>query len=157
VRSLQAQRGCPVTRPMLAGEFLKRVLVPKVRPKARFMAIEPIPKASEKLQQIARQTETASAQAALQRKVRSQVARARLELTSDQGAVEEWLTAAILTRVMSWPTYNIVTMQQGQAPYYGSWAQSFELRTPKGQLDKSEKFFEMVISTIRVDPNWQNR
>jgi len=31
------------------------------------------------------------------------------------------------------------------------------LRTPPGQLDASQKFFEMIASTIRVDPDWQAR
>ncbi len=157
VQSLQAGKGCDVMRPMKAADFLKRVVVPKARPSARLVAIEPIPKASQQMQQIARQEEAMSAKAGLRVSVRSDVARARLQLTLDGHAVEEWVTAVMLTRATPWGTYDVATMRQGQALYYSSWARMFELRAPQGQLDGSEKLFETIISTMQVDPVWQSR
>lgn len=157
VQMLRAQRGCDVMRPMAAGDFLKRIVVPKVRPDARLIAIEPIPKVSRQMQDIARQSESASAQAGLRLTVRSDVARARLQSKVDGRAVEEWVTAVTLTQATPWPTYDMATMRQGQALHYNSWAHMFDFRAPQGQLDASEKFFEMVVSTIQVDPVWQAR
>ncbi len=157
VQYLQAQRGCDVMRPMNAADFLRRVVVPKVRPGARLVAIEPIPKVSKQMQEIARQTEAMSAQAGLRVNVRSDVGRARIQYTLDGRPVEGWVTAVMLTRASPSPTYDVRTMRAGQALYYSSWAQMFDFRAPPGQLDSSEKLFEMVVSTIRVDPTWQAR
>ena len=33
----------------------------------------------------------------------------------------------------------------------------FGLRAPQGELNAKEKFFNMVLSTVRVDPQWQAR
>ena len=157
VQSLRTQRGCDVMRPMAAGDFLRRIVVPKVRPGARVVGVEPIPQAAKQMQEIARQAETMSAQAGLRINVRSDVARARLQYTHDGRAVEGWVTAVMLVKAWPWPTYDVQTMRQGQALYYSSWARMFDLRAPPGQLDASEKFFQMVISTMRVEPEWESR
>src|SRR5262249_38486605 len=140
-----------------AAAFLRRILVPKVRPGAHLFGIEPIPKVATQMQEMARQTETMSAQAGLRMNVRSDVGRARLQYTQEGRAVEGWVTAAMLVKTWVSPTYDIRTMRPGQAPYYASWAQVFDFRAPQGQLDASEKLFETIVSTIRVDPEWQSR
>ena len=157
IQALQAQRGCDVMRPMSAADLLRRVVVPKVRPGARLVAVESIPKIAKQMQEIARRNEAMSAQAGLRASVRSDVGRARLQYTLNGQSVEGWVTAVTLTTAIPSPTLNMQTMQQGHANYYTSWAQMFDLRTPSGQLDASQKFFEMIASTIRVDPDWQAR
>jgi hypothetical protein len=157
VQALQAQRGCDVMRPISAADLLRRVVIPKVRPGAHLVAIEPIPKVSKQMQEIARQNEAAAAQAGMRIKIRSDVARARVQYTINGQGVEGWVTAVTLTSAMPSPTLNMQTMQPGSASYYTSWAQMFDLRTPPGQLDASQKFFELIASTVRIDPDWQAR
>lgn len=144
-------------RPMHAADFLRRIALPKVRPGARLVAVEPIPKIARQAQELAKQGELASAQAGFRISVRSDVARARLQYAQNGRSAEGWVTALIFTRAWPAPTFNPMTLQQGQALYYASWAQMFDLRAPSGQLDASEKLFEMIASTVRVDPVWQSR
>lgn len=157
VQSLRSQRGCDVMRPMQAGDFLRRVVVPKVKPQARVVAIEPIPKAAKVMQETARQNEAMSNQAGLRVSVRSDVARARIQYSLSGKDAEGWVTAVMLTTATPWPTYDLKTMRQGQALYYSSWARMFDFRAPKGQLDASEKLFGVIVDSMRIDPNWQAR
>jgi len=157
VQSLRSQRGCDVMRPMPAGDFLRRVVVPKVRPQARVVAIEPIPKAAKVMQETARQNEAMSTQAGLKVSVRSDVARARIQYSLSGKEVEGWVTAVMLTNATPWLTYDVKTMRQGQALHYSSWARMFDFRAPKGQLDASEKLFGVIVDSMRIDPNWQAR
>jgi hypothetical protein len=157
VQYLQMQRGCDVMRPMPAADFLRRIAVPKMRPGARLMAVEPIPHIAQQAQELAKQAEQTSAQAGFRISVRSDIARARVQYTQQGKPAEGWVTALIFVRAWPAPTFNPMTLQQGQALYYSCSAQMYDLRAPPGQLDASEKLFEMIASTVRVDPVWQSR
>jgi hypothetical protein len=150
-------KGCDVLPLQTAAEFL-RANYRKVRPNAQVVAAEPIPDVAEQMAGQARQAEAAAARYGLQQHIRTDVGRLRLRYSLNGQPVEEWVTAVIVVRATTGPSYNVAMGRMGQATYYNcSASQLFALRAPQGQLDASLKFFRMLLSTIRVDPAWQAR
>jgi hypothetical protein len=120
--------------------------------------VEPLPQVIQQLQQQARQTEAGYAQAGMRAQVRSDAARARLQYMLNGQQVEEWVTAVTVATGTLGPSMNIATGQMGQAFFYNcSGTLTFGERTAAGQLQPSEKFFEMVLATLKLDQNWVNR
>ena len=153
----QAQMGthsCDVMPIMGAQEYLRRNLA-KVRPNAQLVGFEPAPKLMEDLAQQARQTEQSARQYNLTQSVKYDAIKARVKYTVDGKPVEEWVLAAtVITGTLS-PSLNIQTMQQTKAWTYNCVAYMGAQRAPQGQLDASLKFFELIGSTYRTNPEWQ--
>jgi hypothetical protein len=149
-------KGCDVMPPMGAAEFLRRNL-PRLRPNAQLAGIEPLPKSLQTMQQQARQTEQMAARYNLRQQVRPDVARARLRYNLNGKAMEEWVVATTVITATLGPSMDLRSGRMTQAFSYNCAATLGAARTPQGQLDSSEKFFELIISTIRVDPAWQSR
>jgi hypothetical protein len=148
--------GCDIMPPMAAGDFLRRYVVPKVRPSARLVNIEPLPKVNQSLQQQARQGEAQSAQYGLKVRIRSDAARALVQYTLNGQPVEEWITSVTTVRATLGQVYNARTNGMGQAFTYSCTSTyMFVERAPQGQLASREKLFDLVVSTIQVDPTWQ--
>jgi hypothetical protein len=146
---------CDVMQPMSAADFLRRYAVPKLRPGKQIMAIEPWPEVLQEVQQTARETEASWARTSTPMRVRSDVARARLQYSLNGQPVEEWITVIIDVNARVWPTYN-VRGGQGKAMHYDCSAYSmFALRAPQGELTARQNFFRMIAKTIKMDPNWQ--
>ncbi len=108
------------------------------------------PKLMQMLQDRARQNEQAAAQYRLQKRIRPDVIRARLKYNLNGQSVEEWIIVA--------------TIIDGTAPglkedgySYNCLATMVAERAPQGQLEASEKLFELINSTYRVDQAWQGR
>ncbi len=156
-----AQQGAQFGRPgcdMPAGDFLRRYLVPKVRPRARLINVEPLQKVNQLLAEQARQGEAESARYGLKVRIRSDAARALVQYTLNGQAVEEWITSVTTIRGTLSPAYNMRSGGMGQAFTYNcSSTYMFVERAPQGQLSSREKLFELIVSTIRVDPTWQAR
>jgi hypothetical protein len=149
-------KGCDVMPPMGAAEFLRRNL-PRLRPNAQLAGVEPLPEYLQTLQQQARQTERMAAQYNLRQQVRPDVARARLRYSLNGQAVEEWVVATTVVTGTLGPSMDLRSGRMTQAFSYNCTATLGAARAPAGQLDSSEKFFKLIISTIRVDPAWQSR
>ena len=147
---------CDVMPPMGAADFLRRNLA-RIRPNAQLVGIEPTPKLMQILQQQARQTEQSAAQYRLQQRVRPDVVRGRVRYSLNGKPVEEWIIVATVITGTLGPSFNIATGQQTQAFSYSCLATVVAERAPQGQLDASEKFFELINSTVRVNPQWQSR
>ncbi len=142
--------------PMPASDFLVRVAVPRLRPGAKILGIEPVPELDEAAQAQVKQAQAMATKAGLQTRVRADVARAHVALASGKG--EEWITAMINVRSTPMPSMNPATGQMGQPAMHQSTAdQLFALRAPPGELPAKEKLFRAVLSTIRIDPTWQAR
>jgi hypothetical protein len=147
-----------VSPPMSARDFLTRVAVPRLRPGARVLGVEPIPDVDAGLQEQVRQTQAAAASAGLQMRLRADHARARLQLPAGKQPGEEWLTAVVFTRATAMPSINRATGQMGQSAMYQCSAEYlFAMRAPPGELPTNEKLFRTILSTVRVDPTWQAR
>lgn len=149
-------KGCDVMPPMSAAEFLRRNL-PRLRPNAQLAGIEPLPESLRNMQQQARQTEQMAAQYNLRQQVRPDIARARLRYSLNGQAMEEWVVATTVITGTLGPSYDVRSARMTQAFSYSCTATMNAARAPQGQLDSSEKFFKLIISTIRVDPAWQSR
>jgi hypothetical protein len=155
----KAQMGthaCDVMPPMGAADYLRRNLA-RVRPNARIVSIEPLPKIMQALQQQARQTEQTAAQYQLRQRIRPDIVRARLQYNLNGKPVEEWLVVKTIVTGTVGPSFNGSSGQMTQAFTYSCNATAIAERAPQGELDSSEKFFELLVSTIRVNPEWQNR
>jgi hypothetical protein len=138
---------CDVAPPVGAADYLKKNLG-KIRPNATLTAIEPAPKLMQMLQDRARQNEQAAAQYRLQKRIRPDVVRARLKYNLNGRSVEEWIIVATIidgtAGLKGGYSYNCLATMVGE-------------RAPQGQLEASEKLFELINSTYRVDPVWQGR
>ena len=147
-------RPCDVMPPMSAGDFLRRNLN-RYRPNAKLAGLEPAPKLMDMLQQRARQNEQAGAQYNLKQSIRPDVIKGRVRYSLNGQAIEEWIIAATIVTGTLGPSYNARNMQMGQSYTYQCAAYVTGERAPEGQLDSSEKFFELVAGTYRPDPQWQ--
>ena len=149
-------RPCDVAPPVNASDYLRRNLA-KYRPNVQVMGLEPAPKVLEALQKLARQTEQSAAQYNLRQSVRPDAARARVRYSVNGKAMEEWIIAATIITGTLGPSFNARTGQMGQAYSYSNVAYVTGERAPQGQLDASEKFFELLVDTSRINPAWQAR
>jgi hypothetical protein len=144
--------------PMTARDFVTRVAVPRLRPGAKVLGLEPIPDVDAGLQEQVRQAQALAASAGVQMRLRADHARARLQLPAGKQSGEEWLTAVVFTRATATPSMNPATGQMGQSVMYQCSAESlFGMRGPAGELPANQKLFRTVLSTVRVDPTWQAR
>ena len=151
-------RGCDIMPPMTAEDFLRRSIIPAARREARVERVEPIPDVAQQLQEQARQAEQAAARQGIPVRVRADVASARLSYGVNGQPVEEWLIATTFSSGIAGPSFNMNTGRMGQTLFYTCGGDHvFGLRAPQGQLDAQESFFRMVLSTVRVDPQWQAR
>ena len=159
--AMAAQLGRAPTQmmpPMTARDFLSKVAVPKLRPGAKLLGIEPIPDLDPALQSQVKQAQALASQAGLQTRLRADEARARIQLPAGKAPAEEWITAVVITHATAMPTLTPGSGQMRQSATYQSSADSiYALRAPPGELPAHEKLFRTVISTVRVDPAWQAR
>jgi hypothetical protein len=147
-------KGCDVDPPLSAADFLRRVIVPHYRANAQVGASEPLPEMARQVSDRAREQEAAAARMGMQVRMRADVARVRIEYQNS----EEWLTAVTFASGVPGPSFNIRTGQMGQTLYYSCGAYVlFGMRAPRGQLASMERFFNMVLSTVHMDPAWENR
>jgi hypothetical protein len=144
--------------PMSARDFLTHVAVPRLRPGAKVLGVEPIPDVDAGLQEQVKQAQAMAASAGVQMRLRADHARARLQFPPGNQPAEEWLTAVVFTRATAMPSINRATGQMGQTATYQCTADSlFALRAPPGEFPANQKLFRTVLSTIRLDPTWQAR
>ncbi len=154
----KAQAGghaCDVMPPMSASDFLRRNLA-KIRPNAQLVGIEPASKVMQILQQQARQNQQSAAQYGLRQQIRPDAVRGRLKYNLNGKPVEEWIYVTTIITGTLGPSFN-AQMQPTQAYTYSCVATIVAERTLQGQLDSSEKFFELINSTYRTNAQWQAR
>jgi len=150
--------GCEIMAPMSADAYLRRRVLPGVRRDARVAGSEPMPEAAERLQEEAVWLQQIAAKAGIRVNLRSDVSRVRVSYVLGGAPVEEWFTAMTSSAAMPGPSFNIRTGQAGQVLYYTNSADHvFSMRAPQGQLDGQEKFFQLIMGTVHVDPQWQDR
>ena len=147
---------CDVMPAMGAADYLKQNLG-KIRPDAKLAGIEPAPKLMQALEDQARQAEQAAAQYRLQKRIRPDAVKARLKYSLNGQPVEEWIVVATVITGTLGPKFDIRSGRTTQAYTYSCRATMVAERAPQGQLDSSEKLFDLINSTFRVDRQWQGR
>jgi hypothetical protein len=145
---------CDVLPAIGAADYIKQNLA-KIRPNAKLVAMEQVPKMMQILQDRAKQAEQAAAQYRLQQRVRPDVIKARIKYDLNGQHVEEWIVAATIITGTLGPTFDVRTGRAGQAYSYNCVAHMVAERAPEGQLDSSEKLFDLINSTFKVDQQWQ--
>lgn len=147
-------KGCDVDPPLNAADYLRRVMAPRYRPNAQVGAAEPLPDMARQVQERVQQQEAAAARMGMRIRMRADVARVRIEYQNS----EEWLTAVTFASGMPGPSFDMRSGRVGQTLYYTCGAYVlFGMRAPRGQLAGMEKFFNMVLSTVHMEPEWENR
>jgi hypothetical protein len=157
--ALQAQFGtrpCDVQPPMPAADYIRRRLG-QIRPGAQLVGIEPAPKIQEILERQARESEQSAARYGLRQSVHPDAARARLKYDLDGVPMEEWIYAYTVTTVRPGVGMHPQTLQMIQKNSYSCLGYMTAQRTPAGQLDASDRFFELLWSTSRLNPDWTAR
>ncbi len=144
---------CDVMPPMSAADFLKNN-VRRLRPQAQIVGIEPVPELLADAQKRAQQSEQSWARAGLPRRFRADVARARVKYSLNGQEVEEWILATVNVVMSNMPTYNMQRGGMVQSTSYDCTANMNAVRAPAGKLDANEKFFKLMISTVRANPEW---
>jgi hypothetical protein len=150
--------GCDIMAPMSADAYLRRNVLPSVRRSARVENSEPLPDTAPRLAQEARELEQIAARQGVRVNIRTDAGRVRVSYSQGSEAVEEWFTAMTFTIGMAGPSFNVRTGRGGQVLYYTNSADHlFGLRAPQGQLDAQDRLFQLILGTVKVNPQWQAR
>jgi hypothetical protein len=136
-------QSCPLKKPVHAAEFLRDEVVPKLKD-ATVGTIEPFPE----LERIARFRLGLPADGTGNPGgVHTEAARAKVSFTDAKGRkVDSWVGAVILVRALA----------SARGTFY-DWhvIDVMAFMTPPGKLESNDKLSKLMVSTIRIDPQWQ--
>jgi hypothetical protein len=143
-RQINAQgKPCPVKRPMKAEDYFRQSVFPAFPSGSSVVSVEPFPE----LNQIARKQlglppdDTSNAGG-----TRTEAIRARVAFQKDGKEMEDWVALVVVTRIF----------RQGRGAFYDCHAiDLMALWTLKGKLDANDKLFNVMISSLRPEPQWQ--
>ncbi len=149
-RSQAMRQGCPVAPPMGAAEAVRRLYLPRFRPGAQVLGVQPDPAAAQAARaQMAPMVAARGPQASLG----ADAARLRLA----EGGFEEWFGVAVTT--ISYPVLSAAAAAQGQMAYtrqHDSGVQSaYAFRAPRGELGAAEPLLGTMLASLRLNPAWQ--
>ena len=144
------QRPCDIAPLMKAADFI-RYMVPRIRPNAQLVGIDPMPEIAKSLQQQDRETMRMAAQYGLTKRVQSDAARGHVRYNLNGQAVEEWILVEITLAGSPTPTLGPPGF------YYFNTALMVAMRAPQGQLDANQKLFNVMVNSYTVNPEWQAR
>lgn len=149
---------CDIARPLGAADYLRQQVLPKARPGAQVLETEPLPDLARNMNAQVQEQQRLAARQGLQ--VRAQVDAARVRVAySRQGAdVEEWLACVTVAASVPAPTFNRTTGRMGQTLSTQCAAfLVFGMSAPRGELAGHERLFDMILATVRADPEWEGR
>jgi hypothetical protein len=133
---------CPIMKPMGAEDYFRQNVLPDLAGGSTVVSVESFPQ----LSQIARRQLGLPPTDAGNKDLRIEAIRVRLESQKDGKPMEGWVVLTVVTRV-----YPV-----GRGSFYDSHAIDFmALRTPKGKLDANDKLFQVMLSSVRLEPKWQ--
>jgi hypothetical protein len=151
-------KGCDIGPPLLARDYLSRVLLPAARPGARVQGEEADPEADKAVRDMARSVETEMSRVGVPTRVKADTARLRIAYDKDGQRQEEWVTALTFARATPAPSFDRTTGQIGQSLSYVCGADYvFAATAPAGRLQANERLFRAILGSIRVDPGWLKR
>ncbi len=151
-------KGCDIGPPLLARDYLSRVLIPTMRAGARVEGEESDADAAKAVQDMARGVESELSRIGVPTRVKADTARLRVSYERQGQRQEEWLTAMTFVRATPAPAFDPTTGQIGQTLSYVCGADYvFAATAPAGRLQANEKLFRAILGSIRVDPGWLGR
>jgi hypothetical protein len=134
---------CPLKKPMSAEDYFRQSVLTLLPNPGTVVSVEPFPALNEIARQ---QLGLPPAAAGNAGGTQIDAIRARVQFQKDGKDLEAWLAVAVVTRVFP----------QGRGSLYDCHAiDILAFRAPKGQLDGNEKLFNVMISSIRMEPKWQ--
>ena len=144
---------CDVMGALSPDAFLRQTVIPAVRRGAQVTGVEAMPEAAQQLQQQAAQAQQAAARSGMSVNIRAGVGRVRASYALNGQPEEERFTAIMTSTSVAGPN-----ARGGQTRYYlNSVDNVFGVLAPQGQLDAQEKMFQLILRTLRLDPEWQSR
>lgn len=156
-RNAQSRSGCNPGPAVGAVDFLRGMLVPRLRPDARIVGAEPLPSATRELQKGFAAMNQQFAAAGLETMRTGDVGRVRLTVRSGNGEAEESITASVVANISM--GLDTAAAMQGN---YGAKSRNYQLtaqdiwvaRAPRGQLDGRAPLFAQMLGTIQVNPQY---
>jgi len=146
---------CEIKPYMPPAEFVKRVIVPRFRPNAEVVTFEAVPELDRVVQDVAHRQEAEGGKLGL--RLHAEVTRALLRYAVNGQPVEEFLYAITVQSGPHLPIHDPLTGRTADGIALLSTWGVFGMRAPQGRLLVNEKLFELVIGTLRRDPEWQSR
>jgi hypothetical protein len=132
---------CPVSKPLTAEQFFRENLMTLLPSGTTVVSVDPYPE----LNQMARQQFGLRPQDNGNGGTRTDAIRARVELQKDNKTIEAWLTAAVVMQ----------TFRVGRGYLYDLHAiDLMSFTAPKGKLDGNDKLLRVMMSSIRVTPEY---
>lgn len=142
------QRGCAVEPLVGAVDYIRRMILPRWRPKARVIATEPMPKLAQALQEEAQTASAPMLQNRMYNWVRVDAGRVKVAYEINGHPVEEWIMATV--QAIARPGLG------GRGNWYNATAsRTFAYRTPAGKLDSEPALFGTILGSIHPNPEWQ--
>jgi hypothetical protein len=144
---------CDLMAALSPEAFLRQTVIPAARRGAQVTGVEAMPEAAQQLQQQAAQAQQAAARSGMSVNIRAGVGRVRASYALNGQPEEERFTAIMTSTSVAGPN-----ARGGQTRYYlNSVDNVFGVLAPQGQLDAQEKMFQLILRTLRLDPEWQSR
>lgn len=151
-----AGAGCDVGPPSGAVDFLRQLVVPRLRPSARVTGSEPLPAVTQAKQTLLAQTYGPMVQAGYVRSYRADAASVRVTYTQNGQSTEESMSTTVISVAMA--SANTAALMQGQvnmsaATYTMVSEGVFSTRFPAGKFDN--KLAATIVASIRPNPQYQ--
>lgn len=148
--------GCDVGPVTNSVGFLRQMVLPRMRPGARFINGEQIAAATQAKQQQLAQTYGPMIRAGYVRGFQADFGAIRIELNQGGQPVHEWLSASVTSVAM--PSANTAALMQGQMNNNASTFTMvsegvFALRAPAGRFDA--KLAATILASVRPNPQYQ--
>jgi hypothetical protein len=132
---------CPVSKPLTAEQFFRENLMARLPGGTILISIDPYPE----LDQMARQQMGLDSNDTANAGVRTDAIRAHVEMHTDTGPAEYWLTAAVVMR----------TFRVGRGNLYDLHAiDLMGFSAPKGKLAGNDKLLRVMMTSVRPTPEF---
>ena len=158
--------------PTLAADYLRTVLLPKLRPGAQIVGIEPIPEVTSYIEEQLSGSNSLGVNDAERAGVAApknsgDAARARISYVRNGAPVEEWVEIAVehLQRHAAdlaqslpvGPEGRVYTAPSGPLIDTFKFAECVVLRAPRGRLDEDYRILGSILAHLHQNSSWTDR
>lgn len=150
--------GCDANPVVGAADFVRGMVVPRMRRGAQAVGAEPLPKTAQAEEANSAASLQPMVQAGYLRGYKADVARVRLAYKVGQQDAEEWLNATVFMKAS--PTASTADLMNGNLNYSASnfivsAYNIYGVRAPRGQLEASAPLFASIVGSVRINPRYQ--
>lgn len=148
---------CPLHEPMSPGAYVSDQLLPKVRPGARILSIQPEDEMTRAVMEAVKRSNATALYLGQNVTAKAECARVTYEYPTDGQIIRESIIGTVITFISRRP----VSMSHGKGnsvPYsdfYTIHASDFNAsRAPETQLQSSGVIFARIMMSLRTNPRW---